>query len=258
MPERGRLYGKVALVTGGAGGLGYAIAERFAQEGATACLADLDEAAAEEQARKLGAQAFGVRLDVTDEGSVEAAAATVMQRAGRIDILVNSAGLFGLEPWLKLTRASFERIFAVNVMGLAFVTQAVAARMVPNGGGSIVNIASAAGRSGNPQSVAYSASKMAVISLTQSAALGLAPQGIRVNAIAPGGILTPMWDMVRALYRSSGTVDGDITEHLQTKIPLGRMSIPADHVGAAVFLACSESAYITGQTLNIDGGLFLN
>jgi D-sorbitol dehydrogenase (acceptor) len=183
----------------------------------------------------------------------------VVERTRRIDILINGAGIFGLEPWLEISEKTYDAIFAINVKGLLFVTQAVAAQMVAQGGGSVINVTSASGRSGNPSSVAYSASKMAVISLTQSAARGLAKQCVRVNAIAPGGIDTPMWDTVRALYgASAASADRDIDAALESAIPLGRISTPADHIGAAVFFASDESAYITGQTLNIDGGLFVN
>ncbi|MDX3899158.1 MAG: glucose 1-dehydrogenase [Sphingobium sp.] len=255
----GKLNGRIAVITGGAGGLGKAIGERFADEGAIVCVADLYLAAAEALADNIGRGAFAVRLDVTDAASIAGMVAAVVEKAGRIDILVNSAGIFGLEPWLKITEKSFDAIFAINVKGLVFVTQAVTSQMVAQGGGSVINIASAAGRAGNPMSVAYSASKMTVISLTQSAALGLARQGVRVNAIAPGGILTPMWETVHALYSTSGAVPGDdINAALESSVPLGRLSTPADHIGAAVYFASDESAYVTGQTLNIDGGLFLN
>lgn len=255
----GKLDGKVAVITGGAGGLGKAIGARFALEGARVCVADLDLAAAEAHAADIGGGAFAVRLDVTDTASIAAMVETAVAQGGRIDVLVNSAGIFGLEPWLKITERNFDAIFAINVKGLVFVTQAVTEHMVAQGGGAVVNIASAAGRSGNPASVAYSASKMTVISLTQSAALGLAAHGVRVNAIAPGGIVTPMWDTVKALYTAAGAVPGgDIDAMLEKTIPLGRLSTPADHIGAAVFFASDESAYVTGQTLNIDGGLFLN
>jgi galactitol 2-dehydrogenase len=255
----GKLGGKVAIITGGAGGLGQAIARRFADEGATVVVADLDLAAAETTADQIGGDAFGTRLDVTDMSSIAAMVSSVVERTRRIDILINGAGIFGLEPWLEISEKTYDAIFAINVKGLLFVTQAVAAQMVAQGGGSVINVTSASGRSGNPSSVAYSASKMAVISLTQSAARGLAKQCVRVNAIAPGGIDTPMWDTVRALYgASAASADRDIDAALESAIPLGRISTPADHIGAAVFFASDESAYITGQTLNIDGGLFVN
>ncbi len=254
-----KLDGKVALITGGAGGLGQAIAETFAQAGARICIADRDKKAATDTAGQLGDGAFGLGLDVTDMASIDSVTQETIRRAGRIDILVNGAGVFGLEPWLQVTEQNFDTLFGVNVKGLLFMTQAVAAQMVRQGNGTIINIASASGRAGNPRSVVYSASKMAVISLTQSSALAFAGQGIRVNAIAPGGVLTPMWDKVQSLYAASGNVTGDdMSAQMAKATPLGRMSTPADHVGAALFLASDDSGYITGQTLNIDGGLFLN
>ncbi len=255
----GALAGKVAVITGGAGGIGQAIAGRYAAEGAVVCLADVSGADAQQAAADLGGEAFGVELDVTKEDSIAAMVDLVIERAGKIDVLVNSAGLYGLQPWLKITAADFDRIFAVNVKGLLFVTQAVGVGMVARGSGSIINIASSSGRRGNPSSVVYSASKMAVISLTQSAALGFAPHGVRVNALAPGGVVTPMWDRVKQLYSDAATVPGgDIDTSMAKSVPLGRLSVPDDHVAAAVFFASDASAYVTGQTLNIDGGLALN
>lgn len=257
--QTGKLAGMVAIITGGAGGLGRAIAETFAQAGAIVCIADRDADAVQATADAIGKDAFGLALDVTDLQSIDAVVAGTLARAGRIDILINGAGIYDMEPWLHVTEKRFDSVFAVNVKGLLFMTQAVGAHMVANGGGAIVNIASASGRAGNPRSVVYSASKMAVISLTQSSALAFAAHGVRVNAIAPGGVLTPMWDTVQALNAASGTVpSGDMSAQMTKATPLGRMSTPADHVGAALFLASKDSGYITGQTLNIDGGLFLN
>jgi D-sorbitol dehydrogenase (acceptor) len=255
----GRLAGKAAIVTGGAGGIGRAIAAALADAGAKVCTADIDIGAAEATAAGIGADAFACALDVLDAVSIGTLVQCVTDRCGRIDILVNAAGVFGLEPWLKVSEREFDRLFAINVRGLLFVSQAVAAIMVEQGGGSIVNIASASGRRGNPMSVVYSASKASVISLTQSAALAFARHGVRVNAIAPGGVLTPMWDEVDALYAgASGQAAGAMTGAMTEQIPLGRMFTPADQVGAALFLASDDSAYVTGQTLNVDGGLFLN
>lgn len=258
--DGGKLAGRTAIVTGGAGGLGQAIAETFARAGARVCIADRDADAAQASAVAIGHGAFGLPLDVTDLASIDALVAETVAHMGRIDILVNGAGIYGMEPWLHVTEEDFDSIFAVNVKGLLFMTQAVGAHMVAKGSGSIVNIASASGRAGNPRSVVYSASKMAVISLTQSAALAFAGQGVRVNAIAPGGVLTPMWETVQALNATApgAAPDADMSAQMAKAAPLGRMSTPADHVGAALFLASDDSGYITGQTLNIDGGLFLN
>ncbi len=254
-----RLDGKVALVTGAASGIGAAIAAAYAREGARVIVADLALHQASAVAETLGNRAFGLAVDVRDEASIAAAVASAIAGAGRIDVLVNNAGVFGVQPWGSITAAEVERIFSVNVRGLLFMTQAVTRHMVAQGGGTIVNLASGAGRQGNPFSVVYSASKCAVISLTQSAALAFAKQGIRVNAIAPGGVLTPMWDRVDAEYGAAlGQPKGSMTEAFAKSVPLGRMATPADYLGVAIFLASGESAYMTGQTVNVDGGLFLN
>lgn len=255
MVGAGRLAGKVAVVTGGAGGIGQAIAERYAAEGAVVWIADREGAAVEAVAGAIGRSARAVVLDVTCQASIAAMMDALEADGQGVDVLVNAAGVFGLQSWLEFTEAEYHRIFEVNVKGLAFVTQAVAAHMAARSGGAIVNITSASGRSGNADSVLYSASKMAVISLTQSAAKGLAKRSIRVNAIAPGGVRTPMWETVEGLY---GEKAQDITARLELAVPLGRLSTPADQIGAAVFFASDESAYITGQTLNVDGGLNVN
>ena len=252
-----KLDGAVAIVTGGGSGLGAAIAETFVGAGAKTFVADIDEAAADEVTTRIGAGCVSVRLDVTDPRSISAMVDLVVEQAGKIDILVNCAGVYGMQPWLRVTEEDFDRIFSVNVRGLLFVTQAVAARMVDRGSGTIINVASATGRRGNPMSVAYSASKMAVINLTQSAALAFARFGIRVNAIAPGLMRTPMFEQVSALYDSEPGA-GDLLASVVESVPLERISSPKDQVGAVLFLATDDSAYITGQTLNVDGGLFLN
>jgi D-sorbitol dehydrogenase (acceptor) len=255
----GKLAGKIALVTGAVGGIGAAVAAGFAREGALVCVADLSPAKVRAAAAELGSGAFGVAVDVSDLKSIQSMVDEVTQYAGHIDILVNSAGVFRAQPWFEITADEFDRTFAVNLKGLLFVSQTVAQHMIERGTGSIINLSSGAGRRGDPTSVVYAASKAAVISVTQSAALSFAANGVRVNAIAPGAILTPMWERVDAEYcELKGNPKGTMTATFVAAVPLGRMGQPSDCVGAATFLACDESAYITGQTLNVDGGLFLN
>lgn len=254
-----KLTDKVALVTGAASGIGAEIAAGLAQEGAIVCIADLSLEKAQAVADGLAGEAFAVAVDIRDGASIAAMVETVIAHSGRIDVLVNNAGVFGAQPWFEITPQEFDRIFSVNVSGLLFVTQAVAPHMIARGSGSIVNLASGAGRRGDPTSVVYSASKAGVISLTQSAALSFAAKGVRVNAIAPGGVLTPMWDRVDAEFSETmGRPTGSMTAAFIPTIPLGRMATPSDYVGIAVFLASDDSAYMTGQTVNVDGGLFLN
>jgi D-sorbitol dehydrogenase (acceptor) len=255
-----RLAGKIAVVTGGAQGIGRAIAEGFAREGARVCVADIDDAGAKTVASAIGAKAFATKLDVTSLQSIGAAVKEVEKEAGPIDILVNNAAIFDLAPIEEITEKSYDRIFAVNVKGLLFMLQAVAKRMMKAGrGGKIINMASQAGRRGEPLVAVYCASKAAVISLTQSAGLALIKHGINVNGISPGVVDTPMWNEVDGLFaKYEGLAKGEKKRRVGEAVPFGRMGVPEDHVGAAVFLASKESDYVVAQTLNVDGGNWMS
>lgn len=255
-----KLEGKVAIVTGGAKGIGAAVCRRYAQEGARVVVADILEEEAAALAGELGGGAFPVALDVASRTSTEVALEQVVATAGRVDILVNNAAIFDMALLLEITEASFDRQFAVNVKGLLFVSQAVAAQMVKQGhGGKIVNFASQAGRRGEALVAVYCASKAAVISLTQSMGLALIRHGINVNAIAPGVIDTPMWDQVDALFaKYEGLPIGEKRRQVGAAVPFGRMGTPEDIVGAAVFLASADANYIVAQTLNVDGGNWMS
>jgi NAD(P)-dependent dehydrogenase (short-subunit alcohol dehydrogenase family) len=159
-------------------------------------------------------------------------------------------------PFLEITEESYDRVFTVNVKGLLFTLQAVARTMIEKGnGGKIINLASQAGRRGDPLVTVYGASKAAVISITQSAALALIPHRINVNGIAPGVVDTPMWEQVDSLYaKHQGLPLGEKKKRVGAAVPYGRMGLPEDHVGAAVFLASSDSDYVVAQTLGVDGG----
>jgi acetoin reductase-like protein len=258
-----KLKGKVAIVTGGARGIGRAVALRYAREGAMPVIADVLTAEAERTAAEIvadGGKSFAVRLDVTKQDSIDALVKTAADQAGGIDILFNNAGIFEIQPLLDVTRDSWDRIFEVNAKGAFFVLQAVARQMAAQGrGGKIINLASEAGRQGVGMVVQYCASKAAVISITQSAALALTRHGINVNAIAPGVIDTPMVDLVDKLFTEyEGRPLGDRKKNAHQAIPRGRIGTPDDLIGAAVFLASADADYIVGQTINIDGGRFLN
>jgi D-sorbitol dehydrogenase (acceptor) len=255
-----RLKDKVAIVTGGARGIGRAIGEGYAREGARVCVADIDAKEAQSVAAAIGNEAFGVHLDVTKMDSIETCVAEVERRAGGIDILVNNAAIFDMAPIEEIAEASYDRIFAVNVKGLLFMLQAVAKRMIARGrGGKIVNFASQAGRRGEALVAVYCASKAAVISLTQSAGLGLIKHKINVNGIAPGVIDTPMWDEVDALFaKYEGRPKGEKKRLVGEAVPYGRMGRPEDLVGCAIFLASPESDYIVAQTYNVDGGNWMS
>lgn len=254
-----KLDGKVAVVTGGARGIGLAIARGLAAEGARVCLADIDKAAPE-AARGLGPDSFSCRLDVTRLESIDSMVAEVKKRTARIDILVNNAAIFDMAPIGEITEASFDKIFAVNVKGLLFTLQAVACEMIAAGqGGKIINIASQAGRRGEPLVAVYCASKAAVISITQSAGLALIKHKINVNGIAPGVVDTPMWEEVDALFaKYEGRPIGEKKRLVGEAVPFGRMGKPDDHVGAAVFLASADSDYVVAQTLHVDGGNWMS
>ena len=254
-----RLKDKVAIVTGGGRGIGRAICERLAGEGAVTVVTDIDGDQAERTAAEIagaGGSAFGLPLDVTLQDDIEDVVATVVERAGRVDVLVNNAGIFDLAPLLEQSRESWDRIHDVNVKGLFFMLQAAAARMVAQGeGGRIINLASQAGRRGEALVANYCASKAAVISITQSAALALTEHDITVNAIAPGIIETPMWSVVDGLFaKYQGLPPGEPKRRAVEAIPAGRIGQPDDIAAAAAFLASDDAAYITAQTLNVDGG----
>jgi D-sorbitol dehydrogenase (acceptor) len=255
-----RLADKVAVVTGGARGIGAAIARRFAAEGARVAVADLLAAEAEATAGAIGDRSFAVSLDVTRRHSITAMVQAVVARAGRIDILVNNAAVFDMAPLLEITEASYDRQFAINVKGLLFTLQAVAARMVEQGkGGKIINFSSQAGRRGEALVAVYCATKAAVISLTQSAGLALIKHRINVNAIAPGVIDTPMWDHVDAQFaKYENLPSGEKKRQVGLAVPYGRMGLPEDITGAAVFLASADSDYVVAQTLNVDGGNWMS
>jgi D-sorbitol dehydrogenase (acceptor) len=255
-----RLQGKSALITGAARGIGAAFAGAYVTEGATVAMADLDVARATEAAQSIGPRAYAVQMDVTSQASIEAAVKAVEERAGGVDILVNNAALFDLAPITEITRESYDRLFAVNVAGVLFTMQAVARSMIARGrGGKIVNMASQAGRRGEALVAVYCASKAAVISLTQSAALNLIAHHINVNAIAPGVIEGEHWDGVDALFaKYENRPLGEKKRLVGEAVPYGRMGRADDLTGMAVFLASSDSDYVVGQTYNVDGGNWLS
>ncbi|MDR5858592.1 L-iditol 2-dehydrogenase [Halomonas eurihalina] len=257
-----KLADKVAVVTGGARGIGLAIARRYVAEGARVVVADVDDKAIDAGLASLdaGERVIGLRLDVCDRASIDAMVATVMEHFGGIDILVNNAAVFDMAPVLEVTEESFDRQFEVNVKGLFFTLQAVAAAMVEQRrGGAIINMTSQAGRRGEALVSTYCATKAAVISLTQSCGLDLVQHGIRVNAIAPGVVDTPMWEAVDALFaRYEGRPLGEKKRLVGEAVPMGRMGRPEDYAGAAVFLASEDSDYVVAQTLNVDGGNWMS
>jgi D-sorbitol dehydrogenase (acceptor) len=255
-----RLEGKSALITGSARGIGQVFAQAYIREGATVAIADIDFQRAQATAAELGPHAYAVEMDVTDQASIDAAIAAVTAKMGKLDILVNNAALFDLAPITDITRASFERLFAINVAGILFTLQAAAKQMIRQGhGGKIINMASQAGRRGEPLVAVYCASKAAVISLTQSAGLNLIKHGINVNAIAPGVVDGEHWDGVDALFaKYENRPLGEKKKQVGEEVPLGRMATADDLTGMAIFLASSDSDYIVAQTYNVDGGNWMS
>ncbi len=254
-----RLQGKVALVTGGARGIGGAICRAYAAEGAKVAVADRLIEDAQEAASALGENAMAVAMDVTDLDAIAEGVAAVEEKWGGVDVLVNNAGIFNMAPIEEVTVDDYRRQYDVNVAGTIFAIQAVVPGMKKRGGGAIINLSSQAGRRGEPNITLYCSTKAAVISITQSLALELAKDKIRVNAIAPGVIDTPMWAHVDALFaKYENKAVGQKRREVGEAVPLGYMGAPDDVAEPAVFLASEGARYITAQTLNVDGGNWMS
>ncbi|MEX0349953.1 MAG: L-iditol 2-dehydrogenase [Paracoccaceae bacterium] len=253
-----RLQGKTALITGAARGIGRAFAQTYVAEGAKVAIADIDIARARATAAEIGAVA--IAMDVTDQASIEAGIAAAIAELGHIDILINNAAIFTAAPVTEITRDDYARTFSINVAGTLFTLQAVARHMIERGqGGKIINMASQAGRRGEPLVAVYCATKAAVISLTQSAGLNLIEHGINVNAIAPGVVDGEHWDGVDAFFaKHEGKQPGQKKREVAQAVPYGRMGVAEDLTGMAVFLASSEADYIVSQCFNVDGGQWMS
>jgi 3-oxoacyl-[acyl-carrier protein] reductase len=243
-----RLKDKVAVVTGAGSGMGAAIAETYAREGARVGVLDVNEQAAKEVARKIGDGAIAIRCDVSKKADVEAALAATQKAFGGVDILVNNAGISHVnKPVGDIDEDEFDRVFAVNVKGLFFCSQAAIPYLRKSGGGSIINIGSTAGMRPRPGLSAYSATKGAVHNLTKTLALELAPDKIRVCAIAPVATETPL------LPTFLGNAAGQREKFVAT-VPLGRLAQPQDIADTALFLASDEAKFLTGNIMEVDGG----
>ena len=240
-----RLKGKVALITGGARGIGRATAELFLQEGAKVAVVDVDQAEVEQAAKEMGENAFGMAMDVTSQASVAEAVDKVVQQFGAIDILVNNAGILRDAQLSKMTEADFDAVIAVNLKGVYNTTQIVAKHMVERGQGSIINASSVVALYGNFGQTNYVATKAAVIGMTKTWSRELGRKGVRVNAVAPGFIKTRM---------TEGIPD-KVMEQLGAKVPLGRLGEPKEIASAYLFLASDDASYINGHVLSVDGGV---
>ena len=246
----GRVAGKVALVAGAGGGIGGAGAEALAREGASVFCTDSDGAAAEATVagiRAAGGRAAASALDVRDRPAVDAAVAAAVREFGRLDIVLESAGVAHRLDFLEVDAETWDRVIAVNLTGMFHLGQAAARQMVKQGGGgSIINVTSQLAEVARPERAAYVASKGGARSLTQAMAVDLARHGIRVNAIAPGPTLT---GLTRVNY-----TDPEARRATEALIPLGRLGQPDDLAGAVLFLASDESRWVTGSTVTVDGG----
>ena len=256
----GRLEGKSALITGAARGIGAAIAERYVAEGACVAIADINLPQAQETAARLGSDAIAIEMDVANQASIEAAVDACATAFGQIDILINNAAIFSAAPIVEIECSDFDRVFNINVAGTLFTLQAVAKQMITQGnGGKIINMASQAGRRGEPLVAVYCASKAAIISLTQSAGLNLIEHGINVNAIAPGVVDGDHWDGVDAFFaKYENKAPGQKKKEVGESVPFGRMGVAEDLTGMAVFLASDEAEYIVAQCYNVDGGQWMS
>jgi NAD(P)-dependent dehydrogenase (short-subunit alcohol dehydrogenase family) len=259
--ELTRFSGKVAVVTGGASGIGRACVLRFAREGAHVAVLDVlaeDASATAEQAGALGQEALAIPCDVRDEEQLAAAVEQIMDTWGRIDIWVNNAGAYTGSPLLEVPLADWDRTLGTNFTGVFLGCRAVAPIMRQQRSGRIINVSSMAGKTSWPATAEYSASKSAVIGLTRSVALDMAPYGVTVNAVCPGNTMTAM---LRQLAATAGPREGlAADEWLRRRAaasPLGRLATPDEIAGPVAFLASDEARYYTGQSISIDGGMVL-
>jgi len=288
-----KLKGKVAIVTGSGQGIGKSIALRLAQEGADVVVAEYNPETAQRTAQeieeKFGRRSLGYPVDIADVSAIQRMVDTVVNHFRHVDILVNNAGVVQTKPLLDLSEADWDRVLNINLRGTFFCLQAVARQMIQQvpaelkatqtltdvfsikleeittmprpsqSFGKIVNISSIAGRRGRPLSAHYAASKAAIISITQSAALALAPYNINVNAVCPGIVPTPMWDEIdRDRAHLFGTKPGEAMAAFIKAVPLKRAASPEDIASVVAFLCSTDADYITGQALNVDGGYEMN
>ncbi len=256
------LDGQVAIVTGGGRGIGRATALELAGMGASIVVADLDAATAQrtaDEVAELGRPSLAVATDVTRRADLDAMVRRTRERFGRIDALINNAGIYRAAATLDVTEEHWDTLMAINARAVFFTTQAVLPTMIAQHRGAIVSLASMAGKIGSRTNLPYNASKAAVISMTKSLALAHAADGIRVNCVCPGFVETDMWTKVSTEQGALlGMSAADFTKARLNSVPLGRMETPEDVARVIAFLVSSKSAYMTGQALSVDGGLVMH
>ena len=257
-----KLSGKVAIVTGGAQGIGRAISLRLAQDGAGVVVADLNEERAGGVANEIvsaGGRALPVRVDVADAASTAQLIERTVRDLGRVDVMVANAGIIQVKPFLDVTVDDWDRTFAVNVRGVFLSLQSAARQMIDQGdGGRLLATASIAAKMGSPYQAHYQSSKAAVVGMVRSVAWELGKHGITVNCYCPGVVDTDMWryiDLERGKLMSRQP--GELLKEMATRIPLGRVEVPEDVAPLVSFLASEESGYITGQAINVCGGMVM-
>ncbi|HBE77887.1 MAG TPA: short-chain dehydrogenase [Firmicutes bacterium] len=257
-----KLQNMVAVVTGGGSGIGASICHELAKEGAHVAVTDVRKDAAEHVAseiRQLNGNAQAWAFDVSKKNAVDAAAEEIKEKFGPIEIWVNSAGISKILPFLDHTEEIWDLTMNINLKGCFLGCQAAIRQMLPRKKGIIINMSSQSGKAGNSQYQAYCASKFGVIGITQSLAMEFAKDGIRVNAICPGVVYTPMWDQQMEDYAKKRNMDPkDVMPYLQSKIPLGRLGKASDIARTVIFLASDDSSYITGQAFNLSGGQIMH
>ena len=256
------LQGQVAIVTGAGRGIGRATALELARLGADVVVAELDKAGAERTAaevKSLGRRALALPTDVTRRADLQTMADRTLAELGRIDVLVNNAGIYRAAAPLDVTEEHWDAVMSINARAVFFACQAVLPAMVRQKRGAVVSLASMAGKIGNRNNLPYNASKAAVISITKSLALAHAGDGIRVNCVCPGFVETDMWALVaREQGALMGMTPEEFTRQRAAQVPLGRMERPEDVAGVIAFLAGSRAGYMTGQALSVDGGLVMH
>lgn len=240
-----KLHGRTAIITGGACGIGLETARLFIKEGANVVIADINEAAGKNAANELGEKCRFVKTNVSDKSSAYFCIIEAIKKFGKLDILINNAGITGDASLLKMSSEQFERVIDINLKGVFFMTKYAAVQMAENNYGRIINTSSIVGLYGNFGQTNYAASKSGVIGMTKTWARELGRKGITVNAVAPGFIETGML----------GTVPEKILNSIKERTPLGRLGTPADIARAYLFLASDDAEFITGITLSVDGGL---
>lgn len=258
-----KLKDKVALITGGNKGIGLAVAQRYAEEGATSVIVSRNLASSQAAADGIvaaGGKALALQCDVGKIEQIQPMVDAAVRAAGGIDILFNNAGVVDLRPLTEVREKDWDYVVDINLKGAFFVLQAVAREMIKQGrGGKIINISSQAGRRGEPFTLVYGATKAAMIHMNQTAGLELIKHRIRVNGISPGVIATDMWETVDEQFgRCHGLPKGEVKRMAGEKVPYGRFGKVEDLLGPAVFLACDDSDYMVAQTLNVDGGNWMS